>query len=133
MTPVPEKPNVTPTPGTDEPDATPEPTEAPEPVGMYRDGTYTGSAFGYGGKTYLTITISGGQIVSIEQTNQDTPEFFDPAWSTIYSQIMANQSADGIDTVAEPHILPKGSWTLHKKPLPRQRINRVNVGAAINI
>ena len=36
-----------------------------------------------GGKTYLIITISGGQIVSIEQTNQDTPEFFDPAWSTI--------------------------------------------------
>ena len=100
VTPVPEKPNVTPTPGTDEPDATPEPTEAPEPVGMNREGTYTGSAFGYGGKTYLTITISGGQIASIEQTNQDTPEFFDPAWSTIYSQIMANQSADGIDTVS---------------------------------
>ena len=38
--------------------------------------------------------------MSITQTNNDTPEFFDPAWKTIYAQIMANQSADGIDTVS---------------------------------
>ena len=31
------------------------------------------------------------------------------------------------------HIHPKGSWTLHKRLLPRRRINRVNVGTAINI
>lgn len=121
VTPVPEKPNVTPTPGTDEPDATPEPTEAPEPVGMYRDGTYTGSAFGYGGKTYLTITISGGQIVSIEQTNQDTPEFFDPAWSTIYSQIMANQSADGIDTVSGATYSSEGILDAAQKALAQAK------------
>ena len=121
MTPVPEKPNVTPTLGTDEPDATPEPTEAPEPVGMYRDGTYTGSAFGYGGKTYLTITISGGQIVSIEQTNQDTPEFFDPAWSTIYSQIMANQSADGIDTVSGATYSSEGILDAAQKALAQAK------------
>lgn len=121
VTPVPEKPNVTPTPGTDEPDATPEPTEAPEPVGMYRDGTYTGSAFGYGGKTYLTITISGGQIVSIEQTNQDTPEFFDPAWSMIYSQIMANQSADGIDTVSGATYSSEGILDAAQKALAQAK------------
>ena len=120
-TPVPEKPNVTPTPGTDMPDATPEPTEAPEPVGRYRDGTYIGSAFGYGGKTYLTITISGGQIVSIEQTNQDTPEFFDPAWSTIYSQIMANQSADGIDTVSGATYSSEGILDAAQKALAQAK------------
>ena len=121
MTPVPEEPNVTPTPGTNEPDATPEPTEAPEPVGMYRDGTYTGSAFGYGGKTYLTITISGGQIASIDQPNQDTPEFFDPAWSTIYSQIMANQSADGIDTVSGATYSSEGIIDAAQKALAQAK------------
>lgn len=99
-TPVPEDPNVTPTPGTDDPTVTPEPTEAPEQTGMYRDGTYTAYSYGYNGKVTLTVTISGGQIVSIEQTNSDNTEFFTPAWETIYPQIMANQSADGIDTVS---------------------------------
>ena len=88
-----------------------------EQTGGYKDGTYTGSAFGYGGKTYLTITISGGQIVSIEQTNQDTPEFFDPAWSTIYSQIMANQSADGIDTVSGATYSSEGILDAAQKAL----------------
>lgn len=133
VTPVPEKPNVTPTPGTDEPDATPEPTEAPEPVGMYRDGTYTGSAFGYGGKTYLTITISGGQIASIEQTNQDTPEFLILHGARSILRSWQTSRRMGSILSAEPPIPPKGSWTLHKRPLPRRRINRVNVGAAINI
>ena len=100
VTPTPDDPNTTPVP--DDPNVTPEPTEAPEPTpaGLYRDGTYEAAAFGYGGKTRLTVTISGGQIVSITQTNNDTPEFFDPAWETIYAQIMTNQSADGIDTVS---------------------------------
>ena len=100
VTPTPDNPNTTPVPN--DPNITPEPTEVPEPTpaGLYRDGTYEAAAFGYGGKTRLTVTISGGQIVSITQTNNDTPEFFDPAWETIYAQIMANQSADGIDTVS---------------------------------
>ena len=78
-------------------------------------------AFGYGGKTYLTITISGGQIASIEQTNQDTPEFFDPAWSTIYSQIMANQSADGIDTVSGATYSSEGILDAAQKALAQAK------------
>ena len=81
----------------------------------------TASAFGYGGKTYLTITISGGQIASIEQTNQDTPEFFDPAWSTIYSQIMANQSADGIDTVSGATYSSEGILDAAQKALAQAK------------
>ena len=68
-------------------------------MGPYRDCTYTAGSFGYNGKVYVTVTISGGQIVSIEQTNNDSPEYFDYAWETIYPQIVGNQSADGIDTV----------------------------------
>ncbi len=105
-TPTPEEtptPAVTPTPEetpvpTPTPEETPEPT--PEPTGPYIDGTYTGSSYGYSGRVNVTVTIQGGQIASIEQSNSDSPEFFEAAWGTIYPQIMANQSADGVDTVS---------------------------------
>lgn len=105
-TPTPEEtptPEVTPTPEetpapTPTPEETPEPT--PEPTGPYVDGTYTGSSYGYSGRVNVTVTIQGGQIASIEQSNSDSPEFFDAAWGSIYPQIMANQSADGVDTVS---------------------------------
>ena len=48
----------------------------------------------------MTVTIQGGQIASIEQSNSDSPEYFDYAWETIYPQIMGNQSADGIDAAS---------------------------------
>lgn len=105
-TPTPEEtptPEVTPTPEetpapTPTPEETPEPT--PEPTGPYVDGTYTGSSYGYSGRVNVTVTIQGGQIASIEQSNSDSPGFFDAAWGSIYPQIMANQSADGVDTVS---------------------------------
>ena len=105
-TPTPEEtptPEVTPTPEetpvpTPTPEETPEPT--PEPTGPYIDGNYTGSSYGYSGRVNVTVTIQGGQIASIEQSNSDSPEFFEAAWGTIYPQIMANQSADGVDTVS---------------------------------
>lgn len=105
-TPTPEEtptPEVTPTPEetpvpTPTPEETPEPT--PEPTGPYIDGTYTGSSYGYSGRVNVTVTIQGGQIASIEQSNSDSPEFFEAAWGTIYPQIMANQSANGVDTVS---------------------------------
>mgnify|MGYP002596092774 CR=1 FL=1 len=96
-------PEVTPTPEetpapTPTPEETPEPT--PEPTGPYTDGTYTGSSYGYSGRVNVTVTIQGGQIASIEQSNSDSPEYFDYAWETIYPQIMGNQSADGIDAAS---------------------------------
>ena len=119
----PEDPNVTPTPDPENPDVTPEPTEDPEPTpaGMYNDGTYQGSAFGYGGKTRLTVTISGGQIVEITQTNNDTPEFFNEAWNTIYPQIMANQTADGIDTVSGATLSSEGILGAAQKALAQAK------------
>ena len=88
---------VTPAP-TPTPEETSEPT--PEPTGPYIDGTYTGSSYGYSGRVNVTVTIQGGQIASIEQSNSDSPEYFDYAWETIYPQIMGNQSADGIDAAS---------------------------------
>lgn len=96
ITPTPETtpaPEVTPT-----PDETPAPT--PEPQGPYKDGTYSASSYGYSGRVEVTVTIQNGQIASIEQSNSDSPEYFDYAWGTLYPQIMGNQSADGIDTAS---------------------------------
>ena len=101
-TPTPEEtptPEVTPTPE-ETPAPTPTPEETPEPTGPYIDGTYTGSSYGYSGRVNVTVTIQGGQIASIEQSNSDSPEYFDYAWETIYPQIMGNQSADGIDAAS---------------------------------
>ena len=80
------------------PDETPEPT--PEPQGPYKDGTYSASSYGYSGRVEVTVIIQNGQISSIEQSNSDSPEYFDYAWGTLYPQIMGNQSADGIDTAS---------------------------------
>lgn len=101
-TPTPEEtptPEATPTPE-ETPAPTPTPEETPEPTGPYIDGTYTGSSYGYSGRVNVTVTIQGGQIASIEQSNSDSPEYFDYAWETIYPQIMGNQSADGIDAAS---------------------------------
>ena len=100
VTPTPEStpaPTETPAP-TPTPDETPEPT--PEPQGPYKDGTYSASSYGYSGRVEVTVTIQNGQIASIEQSNSDSPEYFDYAWGTLYPQIMGNQSADGIDTAS---------------------------------
>ena len=101
-TPVPtETPNVTPTPeATPTPEVTPTPENTPEPQGPYKDGTYSASSYGYSGRVEVTVTIQNGQISSIEQSNSDSPEYFDYAWGTLYPQIMGNQSADGIDTAS---------------------------------
>jgi uncharacterized protein with FMN-binding domain len=86
-----EVPESTPTP-------TPEPTKAP--ATKYRDGSYTGSAWGYSGKVSVTVTLQNDKIVSLTQTNKDTPSFFSQAWDSISPQIYANQSPEGIDTVS---------------------------------
>ena len=101
---------------------------------MYNDGTYQGSAFGYGGKTRLTVTISGGQIVEITQTNNDTPEFFNEAWNTIYPQIMANQTADGIDTVSGATLSSEGILGAAQKALAQaKKITELNCKAVIRL
>ncbi|WP_373216386.1 FMN-binding protein [Ruminococcus sp. 5_1_39BFAA] len=85
---------------TPEPTVVPEPTVTPEPAGIYRDGVYTGSDYGFNDLVTVTVTISGGQIVALTQSNNDSREFFDPAWNMISAQILSIQSADGIDTVS---------------------------------
>lgn len=119
-------PTVTPTPEisqTPEPSPapetspTPEPTAVPEPEGRYIDGTYTASSYGFEGMVNVTVTISGGQIVSIEQSNGDSPEYFDYAWNTILPQVTANQSPEGIDAASGATYSSEGILNAIRKAL----------------
>lgn len=107
---VPE-PTSTPVPDeTPEPTSAPQPTEAPEPTstpeptpaGLYKDGTYTGIGEGNDGpdSVQVTVTISGGQIVSATYTSYDDEDYVDEAWNGIIGQVLGSQSADSIDTVS---------------------------------
>lgn len=124
-TPTPEitpTPEVTPTPETTPiPETTPTPDETPaptpEPEGPYKDGTYSASSYGYSGRVEVTVTIRNGQIASIEQSNSDSPEYFDYAWGTLYPQIMGNQSADGIDTASGATFSSEGILGAVRKAL----------------
>ena len=119
--PLPE-PSVTPTPDAPSDEPLPEPTPTPEPLGPYKDGAYTGSSYGFFGQVNVTVTVLNGQIVSIEQTNDDTPEYFEDAWNGIYPKVMANQSADGVDTVSGATYSSQGILGAIKKALAQALI-----------
>ena len=101
-----------------EPTSAPQPTEAPEPTsipeptpaGFYKDGTYTGIGEGNDGpdSVQVTVTISGGQIVSATYTSYDDEDYVDEAWNGIIGQVLGSQFADSIDTVSGCTYSSKG-------------------------
>ena len=119
VTPDPENPETTPTPAPEDPEVTPTPEETPtpEPLGPYKDGVYTSSSYGFSGYVNITVTVSNGQIISVEQSNADSPEYFDHAWGTLLPQIMANQSVDGIDTVSGATYSSEGILNAARKAI----------------
>lgn len=74
----------------------------------YADGTYTGTAVGYGGDITVSVTIQNGQITEIEPVEFDgeTLEYWDPALETI-DQILDAQSPD-VDGVSGATTSSKG-------------------------
>lgn len=65
----------------------------------YKDGTYTGSGTGYGGKITVAVTISGGKIASIDvRSHNETSSFFSKA-KPVLSRIVSAQSTN-VDTVS---------------------------------
>lgn len=100
-TPIPsEAPIPTPNPEPENPEVTPGVEVTPTPSILYKDGTYTGQSYGYSGIVTVTVTVSGGRITAISQTNSDSGEYFGDAWKSIYPQILEKQEAEGIDTVS---------------------------------
>ena len=105
----------------------PEPTETPKPTEVpssgYVDGTYSGTGFGNDGpdSVEVTITISGGQIVSAVYDTSDDEEFFGPAWDGILGQILGKQSAEGIDTVSGSTYSSQGIIEAFKNALQQAK------------
>lgn len=66
---------------------------------LYEDGTYIGSAQGFGGVIEVEIIIEQGIIVSARTNSADneTPDYFKQA-ETIFDEVIKKQSAE-VDTV----------------------------------
>ncbi len=63
------------------------------------DGTYEGVGEGFGGDTVLEVTVEGGEIVDIEEIeNEDTPEYWEDAWPETADRIIEAQSME-VDAV----------------------------------
>ncbi len=94
--------------GEDETPAAPaNPTTPTEPAkpddftdGTYKDGTYTGTAEGFGGDITVKVTISGGKITVIDvvSAKDETPSYFERAKAVI-AQVIAKQTPN-VDTVS---------------------------------
>ena len=71
------------------------------PAGQYKDGTYHGSGTGFrGGTTTVTVVVSGGKITTVKvDSNEDSPSFFNSAYTTVSSEIISSQSTE-VDAVS---------------------------------
>ena len=91
-----------------EPSESPAPSPAPTPIPVpddapnygYLGGTYTGTGEGYGGEITVSVTVSGGQITSIEIVSapDETPAYLNKATGVI-EKILARQ-VPGVDAVS---------------------------------
>ena len=74
--------------------------EAFQEPAAYKDGTYYGSARGFGGNIRVKVTISGGKIagISIVSASAETPSYFSSAKSVV-NRILKAQSPN-VDTVS---------------------------------
>lgn len=73
----------------------PEPVTEPEPFYIYRNGTYSASAYGYDGDVEVTITIENDIITSISaQSYESDLWYFESAQGSVISQILSSQSTN---------------------------------------
>ena len=99
----------------------PKPTSIPKPSEnvTYKDGTYSAEAEGFDGPVKVTVTIKKGKIVNIVNTNTDTQEYFNKAWSKIQPAILKKQGAYGVDTVAGATFSSNGILEAAQKALEK--------------
>ena len=69
-------------------------------TGMLKNGTFSGSARGYGGTINVKVTVYGGKIkgITIVSHSGETPAFFDKA-KAVVAKILAAKSVN-VDTVS---------------------------------
>lgn len=72
----------------------------PEPSYIYRNGTYSASAYGYDGDVFVEITVENDVITSITARTEESDEwYFSSAQESVISQILSSQNTD-VDAVS---------------------------------
>lgn len=92
----------------------------------YKDGTYQGSGTGFrGGTTIVELTISNGKITDITTiSSEDTPDFYERAFSDEADKIISSQSTD-IDTVSGATYSSEGIISAVKDALSKAEASAV--------
>lgn len=71
----------------------PETSKVPIVQNKYKDGKFSGSAYGYDGNIYVTITIKDDKITNIEATSDESDRwYFESCVQNVTSQIIESQS-----------------------------------------
>ncbi|MDE6833039.1 MAG: FMN-binding protein [Ruminococcus sp.] len=71
-----------------------------EPVYIYRNGTYSASAYGYDGDVYADVTIENDVIISISAHTEESDDwYFCSAQDSVISQIISAQNTN-VDAVS---------------------------------
>ena len=100
--------------GSDKKPATPDSYTDPT---AYKDGTYTGSAEGFGGDISVKVTVSGGKITAIDIVSaaEETPSYLEKAKGVI-SSILSAQSPN-VDAVSGATYSSNGILNAVKRAL----------------
>lgn len=100
------------------------PTEETTPQSLYKDGTYTASAYGYDGDITVTITIADDTIVSIDAKSvEEDLWYFEQAEAPVIDAILTTQSTT-VDAVSGATYSSKGIMQAVEKALQEAK----NVG-----
>ena len=104
---------------------TTKPVEIPKPSEntTYKDGTYTAEAEGFDGPVKVTVTIKNGKITNISNTNTDTKEYFNKAWTRIQPSILKKQAVYGVDAVSGATFSSNGILEAVQKALAKASVN----------
>lgn len=82
---------------------------AEEPESGYRDGTYEGSAYGFGDLITVSVTIENGKVTDIsvlDASGEDKPYYNQSL--PVLDKILSSQSTEGIDTVSGATLTSEG-------------------------
>lgn len=90
---------------------------------VYKDGTYTGSAQGYGGTISVSVTISDGEIteITVLSASDETPSYFNQARGVI-DRIMNAQSTN-VDVVSGATYSSNGIIQAVRNALSKASVN----------
>lgn len=98
-------------------------TTTEEAKGRYKDGTYTGKGMGYYDNITATVTVQGGKITAVQFStpfggdDEEESEWLYKIENELASKIIANQSADGIDTISGATYSTRGAVKAVKNAL----------------